>query len=98
MSRLYEGVAVGVTFEPNATNLQNAYNNRHTNFTLEHVPTNTYDINAIAVMARGKRIGWIPKPHNKAILQYGMGMVHCTFDGWTSFTPTDRVSKVERAY
>jgi len=82
---VYKGSVVGVTFEPAKANLQYAAKHGHTDLTLKHRADNKYDICAISVVAGGKHIGWIPKPQNRNILQYGTKRVKCKFCGWNTY-------------
>ena len=85
MSVLFEGSIVGVSFEPAKTNLSAAYDMGLTHIDLIPELDNPYDMNALAVIIGGARVGYIPKPHNQILLQYGASRLKPIFMQWNLF-------------
>lgn len=83
MEILYEGPIVGISFEPQKSNigrivnLINVTDIKYPKTHLKHNPKNKYDSNAIEIYIEDMLIGYIPKTHNLNILRIGLDRVVC---------------------
>jgi len=73
-NELYHGKVVGITFEPAKSNfkkiVQQHYEGKKIDLVLDPEPGNKFDKNAVAVIANGLKVGYIPKESNSQIVNF----------------------------
>ena len=91
---IYNGKAVGVSFEPHKSNLVKAFNFLEElgelcdpYIVLKHITDNKFDANAVEILLcqdeKAWPVGWIPKNVNTEILSHGIDNCSAQLDQFT---------------